>query len=77
MRAPPNGRSRAPDGRPGLDTSTTTPLPSETTTIVMITEGPAAAVADLDAYRWRPWPGWWGSHEMACWSFAERSRRTA
>ena len=72
MRAPPdNGRGRAPDGRPGPDTSTTTtPRPSETTTVVIVAQPPDRVVVDLDTWRWRPWPGWWGSREMACWSEA-------
>jgi hypothetical protein len=34
-------------------------------------------VVDLAAYRWRPWPGWWGRWHLATWTAAERSRRPA
>jgi hypothetical protein len=76
VREPPdNGRDRAPVGRPGLDTSTTMiPLPSATLTVVSLADQPDRVVVDLDAWRWRPWPGWWGSHHLATWSVAERSR---
>jgi hypothetical protein len=31
-------------------------------------------VADLNAWRWRAWPGWWGCWHLATWTVAERSR---
>jgi hypothetical protein len=35
-------------------------------------------VVDLDERRARrlsrPWPGWWGGHELSTWTWAERSR---
>jgi hypothetical protein len=34
-------------------------------------------VVDLNAYRWRLWPGWWGCWHLATWTVAERSRRVA
>ena len=41
--------------------------------------GDEATVADLDDYRSRrlarPWPGWWGGHELSTWTWAERTRR--
>jgi hypothetical protein len=37
-----------------------------------------ATVVDLDERRSRrlarPWPGWWGRHELTTWTWAERSR---
>jgi hypothetical protein len=41
------------------------------------TPDPDQVVVDMEAFRWRPWSGWWGGREMACWSFAEWSRRIA
>jgi hypothetical protein len=34
-------------------------------------------VVDLDTWRWRSWGGHWGTHELRCWSVAERSRRAS
>jgi hypothetical protein len=34
-------------------------------------------VVDLQAWRWRPWSGWWGTSHLATWNFAERSGRIA
>ena len=65
------GGRRIPDAT-GLDPQTITAVNGPT-----IIAAPSRVVVDLDAWRWRPWPGWWGSREMACWSFAERSRRIA
>ena len=66
------GGRRVPNAT-GLDTQTITAANGPT----IIADARSGVVVDLDAWRWRPWPGWWGSRELACWSFAERSRRTA
>jgi hypothetical protein len=34
-------------------------------------------VVDLAAWRWRVWPGYWGTWHLATWSVAERSRRAS
>jgi hypothetical protein len=66
------GGRRAPHAT-GLDTQTITAANGPT----IIDDATSGIVVKLDAWRWRPWPGWWGGREMACWSFAERSRRIA
>lgn len=77
MRAPQiTGEAGRPHGRPGRDTQQT-PTPIRTADVLSVADGHGGVVADLNVWRWRPWPGWWGSREMACWSFAERSRRIA
>jgi hypothetical protein len=47
----------------------------------MATVASMSSVVDLQAWRrqrlTRPWPGWWGGREMATWTQAERSRRSA
>ena len=77
MAAPPdNGGGRDAPRRPGRNTQMT-PRPSRTTGVAIITEGPVAEVVDLQAWRWRPWSGWWGTSHLATWNFAERSGRIA
>jgi hypothetical protein len=66
------GGRRAPHAT-GLDTQTITAANGPS----IIDDATSGVVVKLDVWRWRPWPGWWGSREMACWSFAERSRRIA
>jgi hypothetical protein len=54
----------------GLNTQTTPPRRRTTPSL-------PRGVVDLDAWWWRPWPGWWGGMELRCWTVAERSRRAA
>jgi hypothetical protein len=85
VRAPPdNGGGRDAPRRPGRNTSTTTtPLPSETLTIVIVAQQADRVVVDLATARQRRvervdlgsgpyWPSW-----RCCWSWttAEASRR--
>jgi hypothetical protein len=79
MRAPPDKRKRRPD-QPAPRTNTLTA--DETRKVSDRVPDPAdrgAAVVDLAERRirrlTRPWPGWWGGHELRTWTWAERSRR--
>jgi hypothetical protein len=49
----------------------------EASTALILRQPANGAVVDLDAWRWRPWLGWWGGMELRCWTVAERSRRSA
>jgi hypothetical protein len=49
----------------------------EKVTTSILAQQPDRVVVDLDVWRWRPWPGWWGAHELRCWAVAERSRRAS
>jgi hypothetical protein len=59
------GGRRASDAT-GLDTQTITTANGPT----IIDDATSGIVVNLDSWRWRPWAGWWGSREMACWSEA-------
>jgi hypothetical protein len=70
---PGDGGGRLAPDATGLNTQKISATNGSTIT----TDAPSRGVVSLDTWRWRPWAGWWGGREMACWSFAERSRRTA
>jgi hypothetical protein len=66
------GGRRVPNAT-GLDTLTITAANGPT----IIADPTNGVVVTLDAWRWRPWSGWWGTSHLATWSFAERSGRIA
>jgi hypothetical protein len=71
-----DGRGRAlRRERPGPNTTAATAT-NGTTDGLSVADGRVADVLDLAAWRWRPWPGWWGAWHLATWTAAERSGRT-
>jgi hypothetical protein len=51
--------------------------PQNRSAVTLIPQSLPDGVVDLAAFRWRPWPGWWGCWHLATWSVAERSRRAS
>jgi hypothetical protein len=74
MRAPPDERTR-----PAVTPGAFRKLILDGTSTSRIVDEDDGLVVDLDGYRirrlLRPWPGWWGGHELRSATWAERSHR--